>query len=531
MSPPALASQRWMALVSAVERLAATETLEDVIETVRTTARAVSGADGVTFVLRDEDKCHYIEENAVGPLWKGKRFPLSACISGWCMLHDEKAVIPDIYSDPRIPHDAYRPTFVKSLVMLPVKTEDPIAAIGSYWAEQRAFDAGEIALLEALARSTAAALAAVQMRETLRENEARLSLALKAGELGTWEMDLASETYTASAMTEANFGFAPDIVLTRDIVRAAIHPDDLDSARLAFALAIRDNADIRVELRNLRPDGTIRWIIIRGRAVHDANGKPVRLSGVCGDVTYRREAKERMDRLRSDIAHIGRLTEMGQMVSAFAHELRQPLTAANNYLSAAKRFLARENTPTERINELIEKADGQFLRATQIIQRIRGFAAKGNAETAPEDLNTLIREAVQLARLDPRHRGVSVRIDVPKTLSPVAVDKVQIQQVLLNLLRNAFEALENRQARIVTVQARLVADGAMAEIAVADTGPGLSPEVVEKLFQPFVTTKESGMGVGLSICRTIVESHGGKMWAQSEPGKGAHFLLTVPVTA
>lgn len=522
---------RWLALVGAVEQLARAETLEAVIAIVRDTARAISGADGVTFVLRDADRCHYVEEDAIGPLWKGKRFPLTACISGWCMLNDEKAIISDIYVDPRIPHDVYRPTFVKSLVMVPVRADEPIAAIGTYWAEKRAFDDGELALLDALARSTAAALTAVRMRASLRENEARLNMALTAGELGTWEFDLASQIFTVSEMTKRNVGMAMKGPITREAVRAGTHPDDLEMLSAAFLAAIETGADIRVEVRARQQSGPPRWLAIRGRAVCDPNGRPVRLSGVIGDVTERREARERMDRLQADIAHIGRLTEMGEMVSAFAHELRQPLTAANNYLAAAKRFLAQSTPPTERINALIEKADGQFARATQIIQRIRGFAAKSGAEKAPEDLGGLIGEATELARLDPRHQGVSIRKDIARSMPSVPVDRVQIQQVLLNLLRNAFEAMAESHTRTVTVRAHPALGGKTVEVSVRDTGPGLSPEVAEKLFQPFVTTKASGMGVGLSICRTIIESHGGRMWATSEPGKGAAFHFTLPAEA
>lgn len=525
---PGTPPTQWLALVGAVEQLARAETLESVIAIVRGTARAITGADGVTFVLRDEDRCHYVEEDAVGPLWKGKHFPLTSCISGWCMLHDEPAIISDIYADSRIPHDAYRPTFVKSLVMVPVKTDVPIAAIGSYWKRKRQFSDGEIALLDALARSTSAAIAAVQMRKSLRESEARLSMALKAGDLGTWEFDLATETFQCSGTARIIFGFAPDATLERKLVGSTIHPDDLETVRLAFALAIRDNTDIRTEARTIRDDGAIHWIAIRGSAVRDADGVPTKLTGVCGDVTERREARERTDRLQSDLAHIGRLTEMGQMVSAFAHELHQPLTAANNYLCAAKRFLAQGDTAAGRVNELIEKADGQFLRAAQIIQRIRGFAGKSEVEKTPADLTVLIGEAVELAGIDPRHRGVSVQIDVADGLPPVPVDKVQIQQVLLNLLRNAFEAMEGRETRAVTLRAKRTDDGKFVQISVRDSGPGLSRDVVEKLFEPFVTTKDSGMGVGLSICRTIINSHGGRMWADSEPGSGAAFHFTVP---
>ena len=394
------ASERLMSLATAVERLSAADDMDGIIATVRQCARAISGADGVTFVLRDADQCHYVEEDAVGPLWKGKRFPLTACISGWCMLNNQAVAIPDIYVDDRIPHDAYRPTFVKSLVMVPVRAKEPIAAIGSYWSEIRDFDESEVAFLEALARSTAAAISAVQ-------------------------------------------------------------------------------------------------------------------------------ARERQARLQAELAHYGRMSEMGQMVSAFAHELNQPLTAANNYLRAATRTQQSENIASPKLAELIAKADGQFVRAADIIKRIRGFAAKKEACESVEDVASMIAEACELALLDPRHKGVELRLDIEENLPRVMIDKVQIMQVLLNLIRNAFEAMENSATRRVTVSAQR--NDSMVEIAVADTGPGLPPEVAARLFQPFVTTKEAGMGVGLSICRTLTESQGGRLWYQEALQGGAEFRFTVPV--
>jgi len=157
-------------LVEVIEQLAGARTVEDVAAIVRTAARRISGADGVTFVLRDGDRCWYLDEEAIGPLWKGQRFPLTACISGWAMLQGETAVIPDIYADPRIPHDAYRPTFVKSLIMTPVRRENPIAAIGAYWAELNAPHEREVARLAAIARATATALANVQLIASLEES-------------------------------------------------------------------------------------------------------------------------------------------------------------------------------------------------------------------------------------------------------------------------------------------------------------------------------------------------------------------------
>jgi signal transduction histidine kinase len=394
------ATGRLMSLATAVERLSAADDMDGIIEAVRRCARAISGADGVSFVMREGDQCHYVEEDAVGPLWKGKRFALTACISGWCMLNDQAAIVPDIYADPRIPHDAYRPTFVKSLVMVPVRAKTPIAAIGSYWSKVREFDESEVAMLEALSRSTAAAISAVQ-------------------------------------------------------------------------------------------------------------------------------ARARQARLQSELAHYGRLNEMGQMVSAFAHELNQPLTAANNYLRAAMRTQQAENIASPKLAELIAKADGQFTRAAGIIKRIRGFAAKKEPSEAAEEVAPLISEAAELAHLDPRHRSAELRLDIEDGLPSVLIDKVQIMQVLLNLLRNAFEAMEESTNRRVTVSAARA--GGMVEISVADTGPGLAPEVAAKLFQPFVTTKESGMGVGLSICRTLVDSQGGRLWYQEALQGGAEFRFSLPL--
>lgn len=158
----------WSILVATIEKLSAARTLNEVAEIVRLAARAISGADGVTFVLRDGDMCHYVDEDAISPLWKGQKFPMSACISGWAMLNKRTAVIPDIYVDSRIPHDVYRPTFVKSLIMVPVRVEDPLAAIGAYWADHHLPNTAEVILLESLARATAISLTNVALHSSLR---------------------------------------------------------------------------------------------------------------------------------------------------------------------------------------------------------------------------------------------------------------------------------------------------------------------------------------------------------------------------
>ncbi len=167
------AQERWLRLVTAIERLSAARSLDDIVEIVRTSAGLIAEADGVTFVLRDGDRCHYVAEQAISPLWTGLRFPMTSCISGWCMLNKRTAVIQDVYADPRIPHDVYRPTFVHSLVMAPIRVEDPLAAIGAYWAEKRAPDPETVKLLETLARSASTAMANTQLFSSLAASEAQ----------------------------------------------------------------------------------------------------------------------------------------------------------------------------------------------------------------------------------------------------------------------------------------------------------------------------------------------------------------------
>ncbi|HSM94957.1 MAG TPA: ATP-binding protein [Rhizomicrobium sp.] len=520
-------SERWLPLVAAVQRLATADTIEGVIAIVRETAREISGADGMTFVMRDGERCHYIDENAITPLWKGMRFPLTACISGWCMLHGECAAITDIYSDPRIPIDAYRPTFVKSLVMTPVGHPRAVAAIGAYWAQQKTFDDHELELLEALARSTAAALATVEMRNRLREREEHLALALEAGKLGSWELDLDTQILEASEVCKACFGRSADDTITYAALLEAAHPADRARQHTAFELA-KCRHDIDFEARIVWPDGSEHWLEWRGQRVPDANGNVARLAGVVHDITDRKLAKDRLDHMQAELAQLGRLNELGQMASSLAHELNQPLAAAGNYMSAAKLMIA--DNRLDRARELLGKADVQFTRTHAIIARVRSFVGKAGQARTPEEIGALAGEASEIAQIDPRHREIEFTLSIADGLPPVLVEKVQIQQVLLNLLRNAFEAVDGRAEPSVSATARRTEDG-MIRIDVGDNGPGLAPEVAARLFEPFVTTKENGMGVGLSLCRNIIEAHGGRIWSEPSPNGGARFSFLLPAAS
>ena len=229
--------------------------------------------------------------------------------------------------------------------------------------------------------------------------------------------------------------------------------------------------------------------------------------------------------------HISRLTALGEMSSALAHELNQPLSAIANYLNGVQRLLADDpSAASKKVRDALAKAVEQARRSGDIIRRLREFVSRGETAQRAESVARLVEEASALALVGARQLGVHVDFQLDPSADFVLVDKIQIQQVLLNLIRNAVEAMSESPRRELVVASRLArgARGKMVDISIADTGPGLAPEVAERLFQPFVTTKPQGMGVGLSICRTIVEAHGGKIWVEDGPGGGAVFHLTVP---
>jgi two-component system, LuxR family, sensor kinase FixL len=249
-------------------------------------------------------------------------------------------------------------------------------------------------------------------------------------------------------------------------------------------------------------------------------------TGFIRDITERQKTEARLQELQTELVHISRLTAMGEMASTLAHEINQPLSAITNYLNGSRRMLAETSDATAvRVREAIDKAADQALRAGQIIRRLRDFVARGETERRVESLNKMIEEAGALALVGAKEQGVRVRLQFDSQADQVLADKVQVQQVLLNLIRNGLEAMEGCEHRELVLSTKDTGDEVL--IGVADSGTGIAPEVVDQLFQPFVTTKRQGMGVGLSISRTIVEAHGGRIWVEQSDTGGAAFYFTL----
>lgn len=265
-------------------------------------------------------------------------------------------------------------------------------------------------------------------------------------------------------------------------------------------------------------------------AVGETRGPTPSYTGFIRDLTETQKTETRLQELQNELVHVSRLTAMGEMASTLAHELNQPLSAIANLLTGSRRLIDRGREADQaKVRDAIDRAATQALRAGEVIHRMRDFVRRGASERGVESLSKLIEEASALALIGEKDRQVDVRLALDSTADAVFADRVQVQQVLLNLIRNGIDAMYDgetrRRALVITTE---VTDEGWSRVSVADTGPGIAPEVLERLFQPFMTTKPQGMGVGLSISRSIIEAHGGRIWAEANPGGGALFHFTLP---
>ena len=260
-------------------------------------------------------------------------------------------------------------------------------------------------------------------------------------------------------------------------------------------------------------------------------GHAIGAANIARDITEKTSSDSHTKMLQAEPEHAARLNVMGQMTAAIAHEVNQPLTAVTNYVNAAKQTFARvlgvEEQASSRINEYLEKAADQALRAGGIIRNLRDFIEKKENSRGVAQLNTVVEEAVALAFMSGADSDLKLTLDLASDLPPVLIDRIQVQQVIVNLVRNSIEAMATRNRRKLTISTGTTEDGHV-QLVVADNGPGLSPEVSERLFQPFVTTKSKGMGMGLSICQTIIEGHGGAIRLLTDI-EGAAFEIRLPV--
>ena len=366
----------------------------------------------------------------------------------------------------------------------------------------------------------------------LRESEARMTLAVDAADLGIWIRDLARNEIWASHKWRELFGFAPSVPLDFNAILQRLHPDDREGLRQVHAMpfAGADGGNYQIEYRLTLPDGATRWISSQGRVEFDATGQPILIRGAALDVTTRKQTEQETLVLRQEIAHAGRVSMMGQLASGLAHEINQPLASILRNAEAAELFLQHPSPDLDEIRAILSDIRSDDERAGHVIDRMRGLLKRKALDTEPLDVSALVDDVAALVRIDAATRQVKLDVDVPASLPHARGDRVQIQQVLLNLILNGMDAVHGTRLedRRVNVTARL--DGAqLIEIAVGDAGHGIPADRLARIFDPFFTTKPNGMGIGLAVSRTIVEAHSGRLWAENRNGGGAAFRFTLPI--
>jgi two-component system sensor kinase FixL len=359
-----------------------------------------------------------------------------------------------------------------------------------------------------------------QRTAALRESEQRYARLANAAREGVAMHDF-DRTVEANASFAEMFGYAPDEV--REKPPAAFIAPDAREKVLATAETGRDE---HCETIGLHKDGSC-FPIAFCATTTEYHGRAMRV-WLVRDLTAQKQAEARLRALEMELRHAARLTDMGQMAAALAHELAQPLTAVANYIGGCRRLIRNDeiDVPTaRRLKEVLTRASNQTMRAGEIIRRIRDFIAKDGTERRVENAAEVVEEAWALALASAKHRGVKARLAV-ETSAQVLVNKVQIQQVMVNLIRNAVEAMETIPRKELEV--RVAEAGNAVEMSVTDTGVGLSAEIADRLFHPFASTKSRGMGIGLSVCREIVDAHDGRIWAEPNCHGGTTFRFTLP---
>jgi two-component system sensor kinase FixL len=342
-------------------------------------------------------------------------------------------------------------------------------------------------------------------------------------------IDEAGLIHDFSLAAERMFGWQADEVAGRNV--SLLMPDPYRSAHDSYLERYYRTGEKRIigkgrVVVGQRKDGSTFPLEL---AVGEMKAQGQRFfTGFIRDLTERQEAEARLQELQGELVHVSRLTALGEMSSALAHEINQPLSAIANYLKGSRMLLEREDVPHERVADAVDRAANEALRAGEIIRRLRDFVARGETERTIESLPKLVEEASALALIGAKEHGIRVQYAFSSQVDMVLADKVQIQQVVLNLVRNAVDAMADSASLQRYLKLSIEpTDNEMASVVVTDTGPGIDPEVAEKLFQPFITTKRTGMGVGLSISRTIVEAHGGRIWATQTHTGGAEFGFTL----
>lgn len=382
--------------------------------------------------------------------------------------------------------------------------------------------------LQVVALIFANALARMRADQELRESETRLGLAADAAAAGLWRLDLVTNAFWVTKKTRELFAFGEDEVVTLERVLSKVHPEDRELVRKTVQQVLQSKGQIEVEYRILQPDARVQWMYSRGRTDGMGGGQVDYLMGVTVDITRQRQAELEVQRLRGNLAHLTRVNTLGALSGSLAHELNQPLGIILSNAQAAQELLAQEPPDTAEVQEILADIVKADRRAGEVIDRLRALFKGGQASLQKLAVNDVVEEVLRLTRADLLGRGVTVVRELAPDLPFVVGDRVQLQQLVLNLILNAADAMAGNAPGARRLHLRTVLNVDHVRVSVRDEGEGL-PADVERLFQALYTTKSHGLGMGLTICRSIVAAHKGRLWAERHAERGALFHVELPI--
>jgi PAS domain S-box-containing protein len=368
------------------------------------------------------------------------------------------------------------------------------------------------------------------IEEGLRESEERMRMAVEVADFGIWIRDLRRDEVWATDKWRAIFAFEPEERLDVDTILQRVHPEDRDTLGSVLTQATEGAGTYEVTFRLLLPSGEVRWITSHGRSEFNGADKPNLVRGLSLDITARKQAEEEKQLLQQEIAHVGRVSLMGQLASALAHEINQPLGAILRNAEAAELFLQNPSPDLNEVREILADIRKDDQRAGDVISRMRGLLKRNELAERSLDVRELVSNTMTLVQFEASARQIRLEMVMADDLPAIRGDAVHLQQVLLNLITNGMDALDETRHENPQIRVTASVDGQQTvEIAVSDTGDGIPNDKFAHIFDPFFTTKANGMGMGLSISSTIIEAHNGRLWAENNKDGGASFRFTLPI--
>ncbi|MGA1864243.1 MAG: PAS domain-containing protein [bacterium] len=368
--------------------------------------------------------------------------------------------------------------------------------------------------------------------DELRESQSNLKRALEVAHMGSWHLDIEKNDFCWSEGVYEIFGVPPGLTLDYSKFLEIVHPEDRDFVDAKWKEALtkrtRDKQNYDIEHRIIAY-GKVKWVREKAEIEFNKKGEAIRAIGIVQDITGRKTAEEDVHLLKNELIHTTRISTVGELTTTIAHELYQPLTAILSNAQAAQRIMARQNPEMSEIIEILSDIIHEDRRARDIIHKCRELLKQSEFNFIYLNINQAIDEIIPLIKSDLLIKDISLKLDLDEHIPPIQGERIQIQQVILNLIANGMDAMNEAKSKKLTIRTEQT-DASSVRISVKDSGTGIAENQTEDLFAPFYTTKKDGMGMGLAISRSIIDAHGGKLWAENNPGQGATFFFTIPVT-